>query len=92
MPSDEDNVIAALEHPDRVRGVCLDVMSSQLGKVAMAMQDPFPVLKRLEMRSVAGVNTHKSLSRAETLYVTYCTSPQSAGTRESRSRYFLKAA
>lgn len=63
-PSDEDDIIAALKHPDRAchGGVWLDsgVMDSQLGKIAMieamVMQEPFLPqkngLKRLEIRSV----------------------------------------
>ena len=45
MPDDEDNAIAALEHPDRVSRVeLLHVTGSQLGKIATVMQVPFPVL------------------------------------------------
>ena len=43
-PYDEDNAITALEHPDRVCYVRLNANSSQLGKMAMVMQKPFPVL------------------------------------------------
>ncbi|KAH9171380.1 hypothetical protein EDB89DRAFT_1972326 [Lactarius sanguifluus] len=48
-PNDEDNVIAALEHPDRVCRLGLDVTGSQLEKMATVMQWPFPVLTRLEI-------------------------------------------
>ena len=43
-PNDEDNVICALEHPDHVCYVRLDMTGSQLGKMATVMQEPFPVL------------------------------------------------
>ena len=45
--NDEDNIIAALEHPNRVCYVNLRTTSLQLGKVATAMQAPSPVLKFL---------------------------------------------
>ncbi|KAH9172881.1 hypothetical protein EDB89DRAFT_842298 [Lactarius sanguifluus] len=44
---DEDNVIAALEHPDRVCYVGLRITGSLLGKMATVVQKPFPVLTRL---------------------------------------------
>ena len=44
---DEDNVIAALEHPNRVCNVALSGMVSELGKITTAMQEPFPVLMSL---------------------------------------------
>jgi len=46
---DEDNVVAALEYPDRIRGVRLAVTSSLLGKVATLMQVPFPALTSLSL-------------------------------------------
>jgi len=48
-PNDEDNVIAALEHPDRVCFLWVAITSSLLGKIATAMQEPFPVLTRLDI-------------------------------------------
>lgn len=45
--SDEDNIIAALEHPDRVRNVQLTVSCSLLEKLATVMREPFPVLTDL---------------------------------------------
>ena len=45
--SDEDNVIAALEHPDRVYDVGLDLTGQQLKKMVTMMQKPFPALKHL---------------------------------------------
>ena len=44
---DEENVITALEHPDHVCYVRLDLTGSQLGKMAAVMQEPFPMLTRL---------------------------------------------
>ncbi len=51
LPNDEDNVIAALEHPDRVRCVKLTLTSSLLEKVATVMQEPFPALTLLRLSS-----------------------------------------
>jgi hypothetical protein len=53
-PSDEDNVIAALEHPDRVCRVNLSVTGSQLGKMSVVIQEPFPLLTRLSISSKSG--------------------------------------
>ena len=45
-----DNVIAALEHNNRVcRVELLRVSNWQLEKVAAAMREPFPVLSRLQL-------------------------------------------
>jgi hypothetical protein len=49
--SDEDNIIAALEHPDRVRVVELHAPSSLLGKMATVTQGPFPALTHLSLKS-----------------------------------------
>ncbi len=47
-----DNVIAALEHNNRVcRVELLRVSSWQLEKVVAAMREPFPVLSRLQLGS-----------------------------------------
>ena len=51
---DDDNIIAALEHPDRVRCLKLTVTSSLLGKVAAVAQEPFPALTRLMLLSEGG--------------------------------------
>src|SRR6266702_3897846 len=53
-PNDEDNVIAALEHPDRVCYVMLYVMGTQFGKIVTVMQEPFPVLTHLFIGSDDG--------------------------------------
>ena len=45
----EDNAITALEHPDRVCEVRFLVTGSELEKIAMAMQEPFPVLRKLDI-------------------------------------------
>ena len=50
-PKDEDNAIAALEHRDRVNSVKVFAHDSQLGRMAAVMQDPFPVLTCLDLRS-----------------------------------------
>ena len=50
-PNEEDNVIAALEHPDRVCYLGLDVTGPQLQIMATVMQDPFPVLTDLSILS-----------------------------------------
>ena len=46
-PGDEDNVIAALEYPNRVCSVRLNVTGLQLGRMVTLMQEPFPLLTRL---------------------------------------------
>ena len=50
-PDNDDNVIAALEHPDRVRYVEIAATNSLLGKVATVMQTPFPALTLLRLSS-----------------------------------------
>jgi hypothetical protein len=53
--SDLDNVVAALEHNDRVRGIMLmGVPSLQVENVLAAMEEPFPELTILELRSEGG--------------------------------------
>ena len=53
-PGHEDDVMAALEHPDRVRYVGISVTSSLLGKMAEAMQKPFSILTHLWLSSKDG--------------------------------------
>ena len=48
---DEDNVVAALEHVDRVCEVRLGVTGSELGKISTAMRQTFPMLTRLNIES-----------------------------------------
>ena len=52
-PSDEDNIIAALEHPGRVCYVRLKprVTSSLLGKMATVMEKSFPALTHIHIHS-----------------------------------------
>ena len=50
-PNYEDDIIAALEHPDRVRSIKLVVTSSLLAKVAPVMQEPFPAMTTLWLSS-----------------------------------------
>jgi hypothetical protein len=47
----EDNILAALKHLDRVYHVRLSLSDSQVEKMATAMQEPFPVLTRLFITS-----------------------------------------
>ena len=54
MPDDEDNIIAALEHPDRVSFICLDLTGSMWGKVVTVMEEPFPELTYLGISSTDG--------------------------------------
>ena len=48
-PEDEDNVIAALEHHNRVREIQLAVTSSLLGKIVKLMHVSFPRLTSLSL-------------------------------------------
>ena len=48
-PKDEDNVLAALEHSDRVHNLCLHIREGQLAKLATLMQKPFPMLTKLRI-------------------------------------------
>jgi len=55
-----DNIIAALQHNDRVCEVGLwDVTSSQLERVAAVMQEPFPLL------TILGLQGHSNDNRSE---------------------------
>ena len=47
----EDNIVTALEQVDRVCDVRLKVTASELEKISTAMQNPFPVLRSLYIRS-----------------------------------------
>ena len=46
-PTDEDDIIAALENSSRVCDVRLHVTGPQLGRIATALQEPFPALTHL---------------------------------------------
>jgi hypothetical protein len=52
-PDNDDNVIAALEHPNRVCRIWLAIPTShwQFGRIATVMQKPFPVLTSLSIAS-----------------------------------------
>ena len=52
----QDDVIAALERPDRVFCIELKITGSQLEKMATVLQKPFPVLTHLEICSGNGEN------------------------------------
>ena len=54
MPDDEDNIIAALEHPDRVSSISLDLTGSMWKKVVTVMEVPFPELTYLYISSEDG--------------------------------------
>jgi hypothetical protein len=54
IPSYEDDIIAALEHADRVRYVGVSVTSSLLEKMAAVTQEPFPILTHLWLTSKDG--------------------------------------
>ncbi|KAH9159793.1 hypothetical protein EDB89DRAFT_2236498 [Lactarius sanguifluus] len=49
VPEDQDDLIAALERPDRVRRVDLIITCSEVVQVEEAMQVPFPALTHLEL-------------------------------------------
>ena len=51
-PDDEDNLSAALEHPDLVVFINIYGENSQLGKAATVMQESFPVLTVLRLASI----------------------------------------
>ena len=52
LTSDEDNIIAALEHRDRVCEIKLgDLTILQLEKLVPFMQEPFPALAKLQIES-----------------------------------------
>jgi hypothetical protein len=50
-PNYEDNIVAALEHHDRVRSIKLSVTGYLFGKVASLMQEPFLALETLWLSS-----------------------------------------
>ncbi|KAH9983247.1 hypothetical protein BJV74DRAFT_627584 [Russula compacta] len=50
-PSDEDNVIAALQYPDRIREINLTLTRSLLAKLTPLIQDSFPMLEYLQLGS-----------------------------------------
>ena len=56
-PNHEDDIIAALEQPDRVRSIKLPVTSHLLEMMASVMQEPFPALTTLWLSS-NDRNTH----------------------------------
>ena len=49
-PEDEDNLLAALEHPDRVHHINLRIMENQLAKLGTVIRKPFPMLTQLHLR------------------------------------------
>ena len=63
-PEDEDNLIAALEHPDRVREIQLSLTSSLLEKVAERMLVRFPALTSLSLWLDRGTGTPRTFPAA----------------------------
>jgi hypothetical protein len=57
-PNDEDNVIAALEHPNRVCVLNLLISTTQLVKLATVMQESFPALTVLRLLSDEDAPVH----------------------------------
>lgn len=56
LPNHEDNIIALLEHPDRIHHIDGEIMEgTQWGKVVAAMQELFPALTDLELRGFTDV-------------------------------------
>jgi hypothetical protein len=49
-PQVEDNIIAALEHPNRVRSISLSRMTIPLERLVAAMQEPFLAMEFLSLR------------------------------------------
>jgi hypothetical protein len=58
-PNPGDNIIAALEHPDRVREITLWSIHSPLGRVVTTMQESFPQLEILHI--AIGVQTDETV-------------------------------
>ena len=55
--ADEDNLVAALEHRDRVTVITISGLTCrQLESVAAMMQEPFPALTRLHLGSMDGAS------------------------------------
>lgn len=48
-PDDDDDVLTAVEHSDRVHQLDLHIREPQLAKLATVLQKPFPVLKKLRL-------------------------------------------
>ena len=52
--SEEEDILTALNHPDRVRYVGISATKSLLGKMAFVMQEPLPMLTHLSLSSKDG--------------------------------------
>ena len=48
-PEDEDNLLVALEHSDRVHHINLHIQEKQLAKLGTVIQKPFPMLTQLRL-------------------------------------------
>ncbi|KAH9027485.1 hypothetical protein EDB83DRAFT_1914085 [Lactarius deliciosus] len=49
IQEDEDDLVAALGHPDRVRRIDLDIASSKVVEAVTAMEVPYPLLTHLKL-------------------------------------------
>ncbi|KAH9971580.1 hypothetical protein BGW80DRAFT_445746 [Lactifluus volemus] len=54
-PQVEDNIIAALEHPNRVRAISIRVITIPLERLVSVMQEPFPGLVFLSLTQREGI-------------------------------------
>ncbi|KAH9170325.1 hypothetical protein EDB89DRAFT_1979147 [Lactarius sanguifluus] len=70
-----DNVIAALEHPNRVCLVGLDVTGSQLETMATVMQEPFPLLTHLYINIATDQRSAPRLQRFHLFGIPFPTLP-----------------
>jgi hypothetical protein len=61
-PDDEDNIIAALEHPKRLHHIAIDGPRSLIRKVVAIMRKSFPALISLDLYSTAGNLSSRSLA------------------------------
>jgi hypothetical protein len=54
--SSKTNIVAALQQPDRVRAIGLQLPGPLLGNIAMVMQQPFPILRYLSLSMDSSLN------------------------------------
>ena len=57
----KDNILTALKHVNRVYHIRLTFTDMQVGRMAGAMQEPFPVLKRLFLRLFVTSGRHEDV-------------------------------
>ena len=58
---DVNNIIVALRYRDRVREIDLGVTNSVLGSMAEVIQDPFPALERIRLKSSSEATASQSV-------------------------------